>query len=339
MFLTALFAHVLALQGTAPAPIPIGNLSQSMHDQLAAARREIFNWSLLVDGVAAQDECDTPTRMSCDTTFWNGIMCSNPHAGADTQFACAALNRSQSPNGQLWRSPWESAAQNSSNPNLFSRDQGLATLAALTRIGGPGNATKTAGAADAFYDPWLEYIESHDGLMCPRNGSGGFASDCQLVTPFWCTFDKVASRKGLARPPADLMVPRLGAGACNNDHGFVYVSTVVNEAGSALHLAAIDVLIRRLVNDWDAVMQKAADKLHSREPKNPFFWWLARGASDDLGREILLQIPTNSGNGTGAAHPRRQWSFCRTDSEEAYKESMGWEFVMLIDHLLAVPTI
>ena len=77
-----------------------------------------------------------------------------------------------------------------------------------------------------------------------------------LTMPFWCTFDKVARHANLTEPPASLMVPKLGKSVCNNDHAFLYVSCSVNTQGSALHLAALDVYIRRMIpNEWDAVLQ------------------------------------------------------------------------------------
>eukprot|EP00658_Telonema_sp_P-2_P048689 TRINITY_DN37023_c0_g2_i1.p1 TRINITY_DN37023_c0_g2~~TRINITY_DN37023_c0_g2_i1.p1 ORF type:complete len:335 (+),score=62.20 TRINITY_DN37023_c0_g2_i1:38-1042(+) len=311
-------APVSRLEGK-PAPVPIGSLSIGMHTALNATRATIMQWALVVDGAAAQDECDTPGRDSCDCTFWNGILCSNPHAREDVRtMACSALSRAQSADGMLWRSPWEASAQNSTNPDFFSRDQGLGTLAALTML--RSNQT--------FYAPWLSYITSHKGYMCPGMW------DCRLTMPFWCTFDKVARFGDITEPSPSLMVPKLGAGVCNNDHSYVYVSTAVDAKGSALHLAALDVYIRRTISDWDAVIQAAADKLHSREPLNPFFQWLSTGASDDLGRLVLSQVPMyNKTRGS----ERKQWSFCRDDAEQAYKQSMGWEFVFLIDHLLAAP--
>ena len=87
--------------------------------------------------------------------------------------------------------------------------------------------------------------------MCPKKW------DCRLVTPFWCTWDKVAKHATLPEPPPDIMVPQLGAGACNNDHLFVYTSVCVDDNGSALHLAGLDVYIRRQIGDWDALLQKA----------------------------------------------------------------------------------
>ena len=68
----------------------------------------------------------------------------------------------------LWRSPWEAAAKNSTNNDFFSRDQGLAALAAFTR-------SKNA----SLYEPWLKYITGHQGCMCPNRpyGKGNF---CKL---------------------------------------------------------------------------------------------------------------------------------------------------------------
>ena len=175
--------------------------------------------------------------MSCDATFWNGILCS--HAAHDTFFSCEAIYRAQSPNGQLWRSPWEAAAMNSSNPNFFSRDQGLGTLLSLLY-------TKNL----TFYQPWYNYINISGGRMCPK------MSDCLFSPPFWCTFHKVAAHVGLPLPPVAWMFPDLGEAVCKDDHEIIYISTVVNENGSALHLASLDVLIRRMMGDWDDIMQK-----------------------------------------------------------------------------------
>lgn len=308
-------------QVSSDAPIPVGKLSADAKAKLTATRKGITRWALVVDGGAAQDECDTATRGSCDLTFWNGLLCSNPSAGPDVhRLACESdLPRSQSPDGMLWRSPWEAKQQNSTNPDFFSRDQGLATLASLTNT-----KNKT------LYEPWLHYIVTHGGYMCPDK------FDCRFTTPFWCTADKVATHASLSQPPADIMVPKLGAGVCNNDHLLVYTAVNVNENGSALHLAALDVYIRRQIGDWDSLLQKAADKLHSRDPENAFFRWLSQGASDDLVELILSQIPKH--NATSAVGKRKQWAFVRQDSEQAWAESMGWDYLFLIDHLLAAPS-
>eukprot|EP00657_Telonema_sp_P-1_P004141 TRINITY_DN19579_c0_g1_i1.p2 TRINITY_DN19579_c0_g1~~TRINITY_DN19579_c0_g1_i1.p2 ORF type:complete len:174 (-),score=27.88 TRINITY_DN19579_c0_g1_i1:5-526(-) len=161
--------------------------------------------------------------------------------------ACSTLPRVQSPNGMMWRSPWEAAAQNSSNPNWFSRDQALGLMAALTNI----------KQQQEFYDHWLAYIVAHKGYMCPKEW------DCTLYLPFWCTFMKVAHFAGLQPPPADLMVPRVGPEVCSKDHLLVLTSVSVNKQGSALHLAAVDVYLRRMILDWDSTMHAAADLLHA----------------------------------------------------------------------------
>merc|ERR1712096_541329 len=88
----------------------------------------------------------------------------------------------------------------------------------------------------------------------------------------------------------------------------------------------------RMLNDWSFIKQMTVNELHKRDPQNPFYKWLSEGASDELAELILTQLPKD-GN-----HQLHQWSFMRADSEKAYSESMGWEFVFLIDHLLDAPT-
>ena len=83
------------------------------------------------------------------------------------------------------------------------------------------------------------------------------------------------------------------------------------------------------MRDWDTTMQAAADELHKRQPHNPFFQWLSVGSSDALVDEIAAQLPA-TGN-----HTKRQWSFCREDSQRAFTESMGWEYVALANWMLS----
>lgn len=106
-------------------------------------------------------------------------------------------------------------------------------------------------------------------------------------------------------------------------------AAVLNANGSALHLTGLDCLIRRIMLDWDATMQAAAEELHSRQPHNAFFEWLAKGSSDSLVDEIVAQCPPNG------SHPQEQWSFVREDSKDAWRQSMGWEFLALGDWMLS----
>ena len=139
-------------------PAPRGTLNASSVAGLRAARASILTWAPTLNGSAAQPGCGTPARFSCDATFWNGLLCSN--AKIDTSFACTALVQSQTlPDGEFWRSPWEAKARNSSNPDFFSRDQGLALLGSLLQT---RNQT--------LWSRWRAYLSSNKGSMCP----GGF---------------------------------------------------------------------------------------------------------------------------------------------------------------------
>jgi hypothetical protein len=301
-------------------PIPVGNLSKTKHDALVTLRASIISWAPTHADpkVIAQPNCDTPNRVSCDCTFWNGIACSN--AQNDTHFSCNEPWESQSPNGMIWRSPWEAAMQNSTNPDFFSRDQGLGVLCHLSN----SNAVNVT----SWYNKWWDFIDGNKASMCP----GGFY-DCKFVTPFWCTFDTVASKRGLKPPKESWMLPRFGKGACNNQNLYIYISCKYNDNGSALHLAALDVYIRRQLNIWDEVLQNSANVLHKRDPQNAFFRWLSEGTSDGLADLVISQVPKDKN------HKMQQWAFVREDSSKAWEESMGWDYIFLIDHLLKAPVV
>ena len=178
--------------------------------------------------------------------------------------------------------------------------------------------------------------------MCPHEyGRPGLPEwDCTLVFPFWCTFHKAAAHAGVPGPPEANMLPRLGAGVCENDHHFVLVSATVNLLGSALHLTGLDVLIRRNIGDWSDTLQAAADMLHARQPVNPFFEFLGRGASDALAERVLRMVPADAKATTCGGAPGSlgdmacQWAWVREDAQQAWRASMGWDFVFLIDLLL-----
>ena len=125
------------------------------------------------------------------------------------------------------------------------------------------------------------------------------------------------------------MLPALGAGVCAHDSAFVLTGAMINDAGFPLHLASMDVMIRRLLpGRWDDTLATAAQVLAAREPQNAFFEWLHVGASDALVARMHTQMPA-------AGHPRTQWSYSRTDSKQAWRESMGWEFLFLASHMLS----
>ena len=176
--------------------------------------------------------------------------------------------------------------------------------------------------------------------MCPHSyGKPGLPMwDCVLEPQFWCTFHKVATFAGVEPPPEANMWPKLGSGVCHADHHLVLASAVVNELGSALHLTGLDVVIRRHMNDWSKVMQAAAFTLHKRQPVNPFFEFLAKGASDALATRMLSLMPSDANATTCVSAGDNmdcQWSWVREDTQQAWRASMGWDFVFLIDLLLA----
>ena len=58
-----------------------------------------------------------------------------------------------------------------------------------------------------------------------------------------------------------------------------------------------------------------------------------RNINNGLADLIISQVPKD-GN-----HTLHQWSFVREDSEKAWEQSMGWDYIFLIDHLLKAPVV
>ena len=89
----------------------------------------------------------------------------------------------------IWRSPWEAAIQNSTE-DFFSRP----SLAVLSHLTNDANAT--------WYNKWYQFIDDGTKDPCVQ---GNFMT-VGLLTPFWCTFDTVASKNGLNEPSIDWMI-------------------------------------------------------------------------------------------------------------------------------------
>lgn len=97
--------------------------------------------------------------------------------------------------------------------------------------------------------------------------------------------------------------------------------------GYQLHLIAVQAFILKL---WNQDISSIARALVNRQPQNPFFRYLA---GDYTQAKILTasQYPNVDAKGKGD-----QWALERADSEEAWKDSMGWDAVFihkLLEHV------
>ena len=101
--------------------------------------------------------------------------------------------------------------------------------------------------------------------------------------------------------------------------------------GYRLHLLAVNGYSRYLKNSVDADWADVLDRLHRRQPENLFFDFLSNATHSGsqeryeyVATKLLIQARQWPGNSK-----KTQWSFERSDSEQAWKDSMGHEYVVL----------
>jgi len=231
-----------------------------------------------------------------DSMLWSGLM----QAVGDSR-STLGIKMSQTPDGRMWRAP---SRVNNQPWNSFSRDMALGFILYVQASGDKEMA-----------DKWTAYIRRTKGLF-PAIES----TDTRHVAtpPLWWTMSyigmKVPLRYRITRPLLSYY----------NKLEFLFTPK-----GFQTHLKAVTALIMAIqTGKRDVGFGK---KLLAREPNNPFFMWLA-GKTDEalaLSRSLKKQYEASPGRGT-------QWSWQRTDSENAWKDSMEWDF-LFIEKLCNLP--
>lgn len=117
-----------------------------------------------------------------------------------------------------------------------------------------------------------------------------------------------------------------GTGQDVADHFFVLQNAKGAPAGYPRHLAAVQVWIRKRAGWRGPFLDEAARVLVAREPENAFFRYVAGQRDEALERWLRYAPVTKPAD-------LNQWSFERTDSGEAWRKSMGWEFIALANLL------
>lgn len=110
------------------------------------------------------------------------------------------------------------------------------------------------------------------------------------------------------------------------DHVFVLENARGAPAGYPRHLAAVQILLRKRAGWGGPFLAEASALLVRREPQNAFFRYVA-GDRDAALNLWLKYAPRTKPADT------YQHSFERTDSDEAWRKSYGWEFIQLANLL------
>lgn len=224
-----------------------------------------------------------------DSMLWAGLMMA---VGATKP--AQGIQMCQTPDGRLWRAP---SRVNNDPKNSFSRDMALGFILYVQATGDYKMA-----------DKWTAYIKKTRGLF-PANES---TDTRHIATPtlWW------------AMSYAGIKVPwyyRLTRSLLRPYNKFELKFT---PRGYQTHLKAITALILAIHDGKrDREFGEVLSKL---EPENPFFMWLAGNTTLALIQSDCLEYMHNQNPGAGT-----QWAWQRTDSEEAWKDSCGWDFLFI----------
>lgn len=283
--------------------VPLG---PATFDLLQEVRLSVLSWS---------EECGvwkTRVMAGCDdgdATLFNALLCMS---GDDV--ACKVVAASQDDDGRFWRNPHVRAE----DKNSFSRDMFIGVVAWLSN-------SKDKAAAEKYVG-WMKANKK----LCHDDTDGR----CRFTPMTIALWNYLADKDGWSKLPYSLVTaadPKPGPIVVSEDPAVSALDRLweglepTTPAGFPLHLLAAQILIKHQEGDWNGVLQKIAERLVAREPKNMFFLYLKTGGGEELGQAIL-KFPAPKEN----PGKRTQWCWQRTDSEEAWKDAAGWDWVFVI---------
>lgn len=265
-----------------------------------------------------------------DMTLFNGLLCA---AGDDR--GCEGVKRAQGADGRWWRSPGKIGVEAPSSDVSFSPDQSLGVFLYVV----------ATGDRQAF-DNWVAWMDRN------RPCTVEFGGRCFVHGwPRFCRDDAVDKRCTL-RPTSCELIKEVAAtlgsakgSFCSDvlkEYGItqsffpslaveVVGSAAVNDAGFPTHLASVLVLLLQQMHKFDEATKLASAILVEREKNNPFFKVLNR-ENRIVVAELLLNLCPSAKRPTLS---RSQWSWERTDGEEAWRRSMLWDCIFVAKLLSA----
>lgn len=138
---------------------------------------------------------------------------------------------------------------------------------------------------------WLSYLRRNN-TICPDANDGR----CIATKPLGWQIDYIVYGK-----TSWLLKP------------YLIIAALTAPLGYQLHLVGVHLLLGWLITKKRGTL--AGKILHKRQPLNPFFQWLA---------DVTVIIPEAS-----TTSRCTQWAWERADSECAWKESMGWDYLFI----------
>lgn len=344
MFLRHLAIFLMVVSGGAVAQTPIDPARQSLWAKHAFTCPATPKWAAFPARAPANgDQCDDG-----DETLFHGLMCA-----AGMLEGCAAVKASQATNGRWYRSPRRMAMAQviCSDPaaseedkkkwcqNSFSPDMAL----------GVQLYAHTTGDAAAV-GRWAEWIELNRPCLVdvpggcvkglPRFCTDDTEGGCTLRPGDYATLAMSLEALGLVKfgdpnacPAGTTTALKLGdiflKGLCTFRAKAVDVllaDSLLNKPGYSQHLVGVGGLVLRKSKQSDPRIATAMGFLNQKQPKNPFFAYMA-GAPGATVRDMTLALCPVSEE----AIPQKpdDWAWQREDSAEAWKNSVLWDCLFM----------
>lgn len=274
-------------------------------------------------GFPAKENCD-----DADATLLGGLLCA---AGAER--GCDAVRRAQGPDGRWWRSPARVGGgansrgeESEGGSSSFSRGMSIGVMLYLV-------STRDAAAA-ANWTRWIEenrpcstekpngdcLIRGEYRLCTDDKGQNDVDGECDIRPNFWGLMEKVYIYLGLI--PTNEM----------EGMGGIYDATIDLEAanvelGYDFHLYAAQTLLLRSMGTSPNTADALADRLARHQWLNPFFKYLRDGRSKEVVDMVIDFCPSPETDPN--SFQRHQWAWELDQTEEAWRNSMGWDCIFM----------
>lgn len=263
-------------------------------------------------------ECDDG-----DVTLFAGLLC---YSGE--QAGCEAVSDAQDSNGRWFRSPRRKATNNLNKPNSFSPDMALGAQLYIV-------ATRNIHALQSWLN-WMDnarpcWIGTGDNCLrgpflrfCPDDNEGGCTVRPTDAALMWALSDRFNVW------PPETNTQNLFRQAGSNFATMIWLDSQLNKPGYSQHLVAVEILLLRALGyNSNDLLERAAQSLSARQPRNPFFAYLAFGRTAAVRDLVVSQCP-----GLGETPPvTDEWAWERSDDQEAWKKSMVWDCIFMANLL------
>ena len=259
-----------------------------------------------------------------DMTLFNGLLCA-----AGDERGCAAVRLAQDASGRWWRSPRRHGMEAPSHDVSFSPDMAKGVFLYL--------ATKRDKDALAR---WIKWIDSARPCLAAIGGTclmQGWPRLCKDdAQDKRCTFRPstcdLIEKLGIALGVADGPLCRRVLESFGIRTDYILPTTelaagggLVNDLGYPSHLAAVEIFLLERLGFTSKHTRAGALALAYRQPRNPFFLYLAVGPTQEVRQLVLDQCPAPN----RPSLSKMQWAWERDTADEAWKNSMYWDCIFM----------